>query len=438
MNVSLELAPLLALLLAMVWCAPALLGAALLLGVRWRAHRFQTVVVVQSLLLLGCTVALLGAYVAQGLPQVEVVAPAILREGDWAWLPVFLVDPLALAYLALVAVVFPVIVRFSMPAMAREPGAQRYWFLVSLFAAALVVVSLSGSVDVLYLGWELVGVTSVMLISFFRQSVRSNANSLRALVSYRLGDLGLLGAAVFIHHAFPDARFSAFSADAQVPAAEGVALALMVAAAAKSAQLPLSPWLHRAMEGPAASSGIFYGALSTHLGPFLLLRTAALWMPHTGVRVAMAAMGGTTALYATLVGRTRPDAKTTLAYATMAQLGIILVEVALGLHTLALVHLWAHAGLRTWQFLRSSSLIQDFQDNPRYRAGQHLARTSGLQRLLPAAVNQRLYLAASRQFWLDGVQWHLVARPVLGLMSWALRVEDAWLGASAQKGNTAP
>jgi NADH:ubiquinone oxidoreductase subunit 5 (subunit L)/multisubunit Na+/H+ antiporter MnhA subunit len=129
-----------------------------------------------------------------------------------------------------------------------------------------------------------------------------------------------------------------------------------------------------------------------------------------------------TAGYASLVGRTRCDAKTTLAYATMAQVGVIFVEIGLGLHTLALVHLFAHAGLRTWQFLRSSSLIQDFQDNPLYGRGD--TRPPLLVRLLSTPAQRSLWLAAARQFWLDGAQQAFVARPFTAIFRVVAAIED--------------
>ena len=165
-----------------------------------------------------------------------------------------------------------------------------------------------------------------------------------------------------------------------------------------------------------------------HLGPFLLLRTHELWLPSWTACSLMFATGLSTAVWATLVGRTRPDAKTALAYSTMAQIGIMYMELAVGLHTLVAVHLFAHAGLRTWQFLRSSSLIQDFQDNPVFAGSVTLQRRLFFEHVLPVSVQRRLYLAAVRLFWIDALQWHLVARPFLGLFRLIARAEDAILG----------
>lgn len=413
---------------------PLLLGAMQLLGLRPRERLMQRLATAHATGLLLAAFVLGLSFLAGDAARVEVATPPLLVTHGYEWRGELLVDRLSIAYLGLVALVYPVIVRFSQPFFHREEGSQRYWFLVTLLAFALTAVSLAGNIDVLYLGWELVGVSSVMLISFFRRNPRSTQNSQRALISYRLCDVALLGAAMWLHHAFPSTAFSRFAEDAAVPTALGVAFALLLATLAKSAQLPMSPWLHRAMEGPAASSAIFYGALSVHLGPLLLLRTSGLWLPHPSVRAAMAGVGVLTAVYATLVGRTRPDAKTALAYATMTQLGLMYVEIAAGLHTLALVHLCAHAGLRTWQFLRSSSLIQDFQDNPLVGRDVRRQRRSNWERLLPASLRGRLYLAASRLFWLDSVQWSFVARPVLGLFSRVAALEDRLLGEAADEG----
>jgi NADH-quinone oxidoreductase subunit L len=419
-------------LFILAWAAltPLLLGAAQFIGFRLPERLVQWLAVAHATGVLFASFALCVAFVAGPSSMVEVSTPPLFVTNDYEWRAVLLIDRLSVTYLALVALIYPVIVRFSRPFFHREEGSQRYWFLVTLLAFALAAVSLAGNVDVLYLGWELVGVSSVMLISFFRRNPRSTQNSLRALIYYRLCDMGILGAAMWIHHAFPSTEFSRFAEDAVVPTALVVAFALLFGTLAKSAQLPMSPWLHRAMEGPAASSAIFYGALSVHLGPLLLLRTSSLWMPHTSVRIVMAWIGLLTAVFATMVGRTRPDAKTSLAYATMAQLGVMYVEIAAGLHTLALVHLCAHAGLRTWQFLRSSSLIQDFQDNPIVGTDVRLRRRSNLERLFPASLRGRLYLAASRLFWLDSSQWSFVARPFLGLFSRIAAIEDRLLGDS--------
>ena len=388
---------------------------------------------------LGCLAswAVLAAFLGHPEAAWEHSLPTWLHLREEHWQPRLLVDRLSVLYLLLVGLVYPVVVRFSLPSFHREPGADRYWFLVSLLASALWLLCLAGNLETLFVAWELVGVASVLLIGFFHRQVRAAQNSLRALVYYRLGDFLILVAAVLIHHTFRDHRFRHYEADLATPHAVLIGMALLGGSLAKSAQLPMSPWLHRAMEGPAASSAIFYGALSVHLGPFLLLRTSDLWLHEPAVRWTMAGIGFATAGFATLVGRTRADAKTALAYATMAQIGIMYCELAAGWQVLVAVHLFAHAGLRTWQFLRSSSLIQDFQDNPVYAGGLLLRRKLFVEHLLPERLQRRLYLAAVRMFWIDGLQWHWLAAPVLGVATALVRAERWLLRRSPRDGGSA-
>jgi NADH:ubiquinone oxidoreductase subunit 5 (subunit L)/multisubunit Na+/H+ antiporter MnhA subunit len=420
--------------LALVFAGPAVLGITMLCQGNsrdWQA-RFT---ILHSLCVLAASTALLVIWWRSRAPC-EVELPALLALHEYHWVPMLLVDGWTVLYSSLIALVYPVVVRFSLPSFHREPGSLRYWFLVTLLGASLWLLCVAGNLDTLFVAWEFVGVTSVLLIGFFRRLVRAQQNSLLTLVYYRIGDFLLLLAAVLIHHDFPDQRFLGFRDDVGSPHALAVALALLGGSLAKSAQLPMSPWLHRAMEGPAASSAIFYGALSVHLGPFLLLRTRELWLPQPIAVLAMLVVGAATAAWATLVGRTRPDAKTALAYSTMAQIGLMYVELALGWHTLVAVHLFAHAGLRTWQFLRSSSLIGDFQDNPVFAGSLAAQRGGSFERRLPLAWQRWLYLAASRLFWLDSCQVHWIARPFLALFRGIASLEDRLLG-SGPKGGAA-
>ncbi|MCU0864101.1 MAG: NAD subunit H 5 [Planctomycetes bacterium] len=415
-------------LLAAIAVPPALLGIPLLLGRPWPERIEARLAALHSVLVFAATALVLRSWwqTPGGVHEREL--PTLLHLEGYHWHPTLLVDWLSALYLALIALVYPVVVRFSLPSFFREPGRSRYWFLVTLLGSALWLLCVAGNLDLLFVAWELIGVSSVLLIGFFRRQVRACQNSLRALVYYRVSDFLILLAAVSIHHSFPDQHFTGFAADRAAPHAFLVGMALLGGSLAKSAQLPMSPWLHRAMEGPAASSAIFYGALSVHLGPFLLLRTCELWSAEPLVRGAMAGVGLLTAIWATLVGRTRPDAKTALAYSTMAQIGIMYCELAAGWHTVVAVHLFAHAGLRTWQFLRSSSLIQDFQDNPVFAGSVDLQRRRFYERVLPIGLQRRLYLASVRLFWIDSLQWHWVARPFLGLFRAVERLEDACLG----------
>src|SRR5262249_21628910 len=123
----------------------------------------------------------------------------------------------------------------------------------------------------------------------------------------------------------------------------GVGLLLLVAAAGKSALVPFSGWLPRAMEGPTPTSAIYYGALSVHLGAFLLLRVSPILEASAWLSAAVVVLGLATALYAFIVGGVQTDVKSALSFASLVQVGLIVAEIGLGLRYVALVHLLGNA-----------------------------------------------------------------------------------------------
>src|SRR5213079_388700 len=125
-----------------------------------------------------------------------------------------------------------------------------------------------------------------------------------------------------------------------------IAVLLIVAVAGKSALLPFSGWLPRAMEGPTPSSAVYYGSLSIHAGCFLLLRAAPLLERAVAARLLAGGLGAATAVFAGITTRVQSDVKSSLAYASLTQVGIIVIEIAFGWYRIAFVHLAGHASFR--------------------------------------------------------------------------------------------
>jgi NAD(P)H-quinone oxidoreductase subunit 5 len=189
---------------------------------------------------------------------------------------------------------------------------------------------------------------------------------------------------------------------------------LIWAAAGKSAQIPFSGWLPRAMEGPTPSSAIFYGAISVHLGAYLLLRCEPLLKSSPIAAWVLVALGLSTAIHGTLVGRACADAKTSLAYASLAQLGLIFAEAGMGWSTLALIHVIGHGCTRTLQFLRAPSMLHDYHQ-VHAASGGHLEVTSFWQLLAPKQIRTWLYRLALDRGHHDTVLDRLFVAPVLGI-----------------------
>lgn len=326
-------------------------------------------------------------------------------SGDFAVRLGLLADARALPFATLVALVGWLTLRFSVDYMHREDGFHRFFLAMCLFLAGMQTVVLAGNLVLLFVGWELIGLSSYLLIGYARERAVATGNALRAFVTNRLGDAGLVaatgGAFAWIGTLDWDTLAQAVPREASLDVGF-IAFALLVAALAKSAQVPFSPWIARALEGPTPSSAIFYGSLMVHAGVFLLIRAEPLLTAAPAVMALVAAAGLLTALYGGLSSRVQTDVKSALMFSTTAQVGLMFLACGLGWFDWALLHLLLHAALRSWQFLAAPSFMHDAP--PQARPA------------LPALLRgQRMYTAALNRFWLEPLGDWLISRPTQGL-----------------------
>jgi NAD(P)H-quinone oxidoreductase subunit 5 len=321
-------------------------------------------------LLLALTASLGLAW--SGQPRIEA------GLGHWFVVPghdfhlVVQLDALSVPFLLLATTLCGVVAVFSDPYLHREPGFHRYFLLLSLFGLGYSLTVLAGSMEMLYCSWEFIGLTSALLIGYFHERPGPCRNGLYTFIVYRICDLGLVTAAVTIHHLCGSGDFEAFLGHPTALAAGQAAFVgglLLVGAMGKAAQLPFSGWLPRAMEGPTPSTAIFYGALSVHAGVYLLLRITPLLEASPGLAAAVVLVGLSTAGMARFVGEVQNDIKCSLAYASMAQVGLIVAEIGLGFRLLPIAHAMGHAVLRSVQFLRAPSLLHEIHEMHSFLGG---------------------------------------------------------------------
>lgn len=311
----------------------------------------------------------------------------------------FLLDGLSLSLATLVAAVGTLVLRFSTHYLHREAGFFRFFGLMSLFLAGMHLVVLAGNAVLVFAGWELCGIASFLLIGYVWQRPRATGNALFAFATNRAGDAGLLfslGLAALWLGSFEWPVL--LEGHLRIADERLLVLGFVLAALVKSAQIPFTPWIARALEGPTPSSAIFYGALMVHLGVFLLLRIAPLITGIPDVRFALLVVGGATAAYAWVCGLVQSDVKSALIYGTVFQVGLMVVEIALGWGTVATVHLLLHAAWRAWQFLLSPSWLA--------QAGNRPPGPPALLARWPLA-----YTAALRGAWLESLLLILMLQP---------------------------
>jgi hypothetical protein len=295
------------------------------------------------------------------------------------------------------------VTRFAVNYMHRETGFHRFFFLLSLFSAAMLWLVLSGNAVGTFIGWELAGLCSYLLIAYFYERPTSASNATRVLMTNRIGDaffiLGIILSASWLQSVVWQDINNAVTQLSHVKSTV-LALCFAIAAGAKSAQLPFTPWLARAMEGPTPSSAVFYGAVMIHAGVYLLILLQPLFEHAPLAMSVIAIVGFITACYSFTVGLTQTDVKSSLVFATSAQLGLMFLECGLGFWSIASWHLCAHAIVRGYGFLTAPSLMHAVHGKP-------------IQPVAPNIAKLRwIYTAALQRFWLDPISDWALVKPI--------------------------
>jgi NADH:ubiquinone oxidoreductase subunit 5 (subunit L)/multisubunit Na+/H+ antiporter MnhA subunit len=363
--------------------------------------------------------------------------------GDWVVIPQqhfhfqlkFVFDRLSVPFVILSFVLCGTIGAFTSRYLHKEPGYGRFFVFFAVFQLGMIVSSLAGTIETLFFGWELVGLSSALLVAYFHERPNPVRNGQHVWSVYRFADAAFLLAAITMHHLTGGGDFEGLMGTGPWPEGHAaishshaltVGLLLLVAAAGKSALVPFSGWLPRAMEGPTPSSAIFYGALSVHLGAFLLLRVSPILEQSLLLSGAVVMIGMLSAIFGALTARVQPDIKTALAYASLTQVGIIVMEIGLGFRYIALIHIIGHACLRTLQLLRAPTLLHDYHTLEN-AIGSHLPHAESYwQRYTPPGFRRWVYRFAIERGYLDAVLNEYVVRPFKATFRWCDGMERRW------------
>ncbi len=385
----------------------------------------------------------LAIMLVEGTRHVTVLSAEWIGLPQYHFLIKFVFDRLSVPLVILTFVLCGTIGSFATRYMHRERGYNRFFTLLAVFILGMVLACLAGTVETLFLGWELVGLSSALLVAFFQERPAAVRNGFHVWVVYRVSDAALLLAAVVMHHMVGEGDFEQLLGNSPAdPWPEGrtqaapiqalpVGLLLVLAAAGKSGLVPFSGWLPRAMEGPTPSSAVFYGALSVHLGAFLLLRMNSLLAVSPELAALVVALGLITAGYANLAGKVQTDIKSILSFASLAQVGLIVAEIGLGvwfpfLWYVALAHLLGHACVRTLQFVRAPTLLQDYRHLEDAIGSSLRKPVAWWVPLVPKRIHTWIYRFALERGYLDTALNSIVVTPFLRLFRWFNAIERRW------------
>ena len=342
----------------------------------------------------------------------------LLKTVNFEFFIDFYFDKISAVYLLVGTLLSLMITTYSRYYLHREQGYKRFFNTILFFYFGYSVAILAGNFETLFIGWEIIGMSSFLLIAFYRNRYLPVKNAFKVFSIYRIGDVGMILAMWASHHLFHEnitflkmhnAHLVSEHFAAHSLIGVFIALCLACAAAAKSAQIPFSTWLPRAMEGPTPSSAIFYGALSVHFGVFLMLRTFPFWENQTSVRVAIGLMGLTTAVLASLMARVQSTIKSQIAYSSVAQIGLMFIELSFGLTNLVLFHFVGNAFLRSYQLLVSPSVVSY---KIREQFYHFVPNTKTIEDKLPKKWARTLFVLSLKEFNLDNVLNYIIWKPL--------------------------
>lgn len=353
-----------------------------------------------------------------GTPTIQLADIILFKNEEYVFQIDFLFDRITAVYLMMGAILTFLVTVYSRYYLHRESGYKRFYNTTLFFYLGYSLTTLSGNLETLFTGWEILGISSFLLISFYRERYLPVKNAVKVFSIYRIGDVGIILAMWASHHLWHEniTFFELNNAELvhehlQSHSAIGVFISLMflLSATAKSAQLPFSSWLPRAMEGPTPSSAIFYGSLSVHIGVFLLMRTFPFWEYQTSVRILIAILGLFTAVITTGIARVQSSVKSQIAYASIAQIGLIFIEISLGFENLALFHFAGNAFLRTYQLLVSPSVVSYLIREQFYNFEP---KAGSVESAFPKRIQYSLYMLCLKEWNLDSMMYQYLWNPM--------------------------
>jgi len=328
-----------------------------------------------------------GAFACSVLAFLQFSVPIRIEYASWlsdfdfkAPIALYL-DQLSLSLALMITFVCGLIHLYSIGYMKDDPSYARYFALLNIFVFAMLVLVLAENLPLLYLGWEGVGFCSYALIGFWYTESKNATAGRKAFIVTRIGDTAFGIAMVWMFQLFNTTSISelngmGFLMPAGVITALGILL--LIGAAGKSAQLPLSVWLPDAMAGPTPVSAQIHAATMVTAGVYLLARMFPLIGASPVTLAAIAVTGGLTAFYAAASACAQRDLKRILAYSTISQIGYMVLGVGAGALTASTFHLLTHAFFKALLFLGAGCVITALHHQ------QDIFRMGGLKRKLPA------------------------------------------------------
>jgi NADH-quinone oxidoreductase subunit L len=326
------------------------------IGKKWVGQVACAAVGLSFLVGVGVFLALLGEEHGRTVPLFSWIT-----VGDFQIKAAILVDQLSTLMTLVVTGVSLVIHVYSIGYMAEDERYARFFTLLNLFVFSMLILVLADNFLLLYVGWELVGLCSYLLIGFWFERPSAAEAGKKAFLVTRVGDFGFALGVMLIFVTFGTLSYAQVFEQAPHTLTTGLATAitllLFAGAVGKSAQIPLYVWLPDAMEGPTPVSALIHAATMVTAGVYMVARTHVLFELAPLSMMVVAVIGAVTAFYAATIALVQNDIKRVLAYSTISQLGYMFLAVGVGAYASGIFHLTTHAFFKALLFLSAGSVM---------------------------------------------------------------------------------
>jgi len=292
----------------------------------------------------------------------------------------FTLDGLSGVMLLLVTGLSLIIQLFSTSYMEQDEKYSNYFVYFNFFVFSMLLLVMSSNFLVMFFGWELVGLSSYLLISFWSQKPAAAKAGNKAFVINRIGDFGFLIGLMIILNTFNTFDFYAViqgTTNVSENTITTISLFLLLGAFGKSAQFPLFSWLPDAMEGPTPASALIHAATMVTAGVFMLVRISPMLQHSVTASIVIISFGLLTALIAAFSAMNQYDIKKVLAYSTISQLGFMFIAIGAGAYVAAIFHLVTHAFFKALLFLGAGAVIHSMHHE------QDMRKMGGLRKRMP-------------------------------------------------------
>jgi len=316
---------------------------------------------------------------------------------------------LSLVFLGFSLTIISLINRFSIVYLHRDPYYYKFFSIIYILQVSLCLLVLTNGSESIFIGWELLGMSSILLIAFYEDRVSVLKNSLTILVIYKISDI-LLYSCLICSSASDIKHYNMITNPL-------VIVLLLAACLIKSSVFPWF-WLPRAVEGPTQSTAIFYGGLATHIPVFIFMN---VWwnqevLSLNTYMIMMVCLICSSIICSSLLSRRMNDAKNSIAYSAITQLGVIYLEVIFGYFHLAVIHCIIHGIYRIIEFLKAPSLLHSRYSIEKDRKSVNMAMHSIYQKILPETFRLWAYRICYHEFFIPRIMMNIIEN-FMGLYS---------------------